>query len=662
MNNLNNAPTYPSRLWLTITFLIITSVVAFVYFWSASRHPPGFYIDESSIAYNAHLIAQTGADEHGEHWPLYFRAFGDYKNPTYIYLLAGLFKLTGPSIAVARNLSAALGFAGGILLGLLAWQITRRISVALGVVLSALLTPWLYESSRLVFEVALYPLLTVLFLLALWRGSRKQAWQISDIVAIAATLALLTYSYSIGRLLAPLFAVGLALFIKRHGWRSVTRVWLAYAITLIPLLLFYRQHPGALSDRFALLTYITPQSSVANVVLDFLRHYFANLNPWRWLVTGENNVRDHLGGFGALLAVTVILAIVGAVLVWRRCRREPWWQFILYGLFVSINAASLTRTEFPQLRLIAFPVFFHVLIIPGLSWFTETNTIAAPVSAANGSTSKAEQRTGFSKRAALLAVVILLVIQGAYFQWQFHKTADDRWYVFDARFSRKILAVALETGQRPVYLFDPPGKSGYIQAYWHAVLQGVDTSQFVHLTGDARPPAGALVISTEEGCENCNLIAKSINYTVYAVSPSQLKAKSEALPESAFRAHLQAENLPAALPAGTTTTISVLMRNVSAATWPAVGEPGTDRYAVMLRNRWLSADGTVVNAQDGRSRLHYDLEPGDTAGLHLKVTTPETPGQYVLELDVVQEQITWFGDKGSVRLAGNVTVGPRGNR
>lgn len=662
MNNLNNAPTYPSRLRLTITFLIISSVGAFVYFASAPGHPPGFYIDESSIAYNAQLIARTGSDEHGEHWPLYFRAFGDYKNPTYIYLLAGLFKLTGPGLAVARNLSAALGFAGGILLGLLAWKMTRRISAGLVVVLSAWLTPWLYEGSRLVFEVALYPLLTVLFLLALWRASRKQAWQINDIGAIAATLALLTYSYSIGRLLAPLFVVGLALFIKRHGWRSVTKVWLAYAGTLIPLLVFQRHHPGALSDRFTLLTYITPQSSVADVVLEFLSHYFANVNPWRWLATGENNIRDHLAGFGSFLAGTVIMAAAGTVLLWRRYRREPWWQFILYGLFVSVIPASLTRTEFPQLRLIAFPVFFHVLIVPGLAWLTETNKMAADVSAPSGSAAKAELQSGFSKRATLLAVVGLIIIQGAYFQWQFHKTADDRWYVFDARFPRKVLAVALETGQRPIYLFDPPGKSGYIQAYWHAVLQGVDTSQFVHLSDGARPPAGALVISTEEKCGNCNLIAKSINYAVYAVSPSPLKAKSEALPENAFRAHLEAENLPATLSAGTTTTISVLVKNVSAATWAAVGEPGTDRYAVMLRNRWLSADGTVVNAQDGRSRLHYDLEPDDTAGVHLKVTAPETPGQYVLELDVVQEQITWFGDRGSKRLTGNVTVGPRGNR
>jgi hypothetical protein len=658
MNNLNNAQRSSSPLVLIITFLVITFVGAFIYFVAVPSDPPGFYIDESSIAYNAHLIAQTGSDEHGEHWPLYFRAFGDYKNSPYIYLLAGLFKLSGPSIAAARNLSAGLGLAGGILLGLLAWDITRRIGVVVVVAISALLTPWLYESSRLVFEVALYPLLTVLFLFALWRASRKHSWQISDVILLAVTLALLTYSYSIGRLLAPLLAVGLALFIKRYGWRSVTRVWLAYVVTLIPLLIFQRQHQGALTDRFTLLTYITPQSSASSIVLEFLRHYFANLNPWRWLVTGENNVRDHLGGFGVLLAVTVILAVVGAVQLWRRYRREPWWQFILYALFVSVIPASLTRTEFPQLRLIAFPVFFHVLIVPGVSWLVETSKSGSGTFTASGT----RGRTSSLRRAAFVAIVGLIVVQGSYFQWQFHKTAKERWYVFDARFPRKVLAVALETGQRPIYLVDPPGNSGYIQAYWYAVLQGLDTSQFVRLPGNVPPPPSALVISTEEECANCNLIAKSINYTVYAVLPSSLTARSEALPDNAFRANIQVENLPATLPAGTTTRISVLVKNVSGATWPAVGERGTDRYAVVLRNRWLRADTAVLNAEDGRSRLPYDLEPGDTAGVHLKVTTPETPGQYVLELDLVQEQIAWFGDKGSQRLKLKVSVGPRGDR
>ena len=96
-----------SNRWIAV-LIVVSIAAATLCFLRITTNPPGFYIDESSIAYNAHTIARTGADENGVRWPLYFRAFGDYKNPVYIYVLAALFRLTGPSILVPRLLSALL--------------------------------------------------------------------------------------------------------------------------------------------------------------------------------------------------------------------------------------------------------------------------------------------------------------------------------------------------------------------------------------------------------------------------------------------------------------------------------------------------------------------------------------------------------------------------
>src|SRR5690348_18438199 len=82
---------------------------ALIQFAALRTNPPGFFLDESSIAYNAHTVSQTGHDEHGEAWPLFFRAFGEFKNPVYIYLRAGVFCVAGPVIVAARALSATLG-------------------------------------------------------------------------------------------------------------------------------------------------------------------------------------------------------------------------------------------------------------------------------------------------------------------------------------------------------------------------------------------------------------------------------------------------------------------------------------------------------------------------------------------------------------------------
>src|SRR5205085_1208721 len=351
---------------------LLLGLAAVLYFVRVPAHPAGFSIDESSICYNAYTISQTGHDEYGQPWPLFFRAFGEYKNPTSIYVLAALFRVTGPSMALARILSAGMGLTAGLLLGVLAWQMTRRWTVTLVVTMSALLTPWLFESSRLVFEVAIYPAIVVLFLITLWRCSRKDRWQARDVFALSLTLALLTYSYSIGRLLGPLLAVGLFFFINRKRGSALITTSIVYALLLVPLLIFHLQHPGALIGRFEALTYLGKDVSPATAAEEFVLHYAANLNPWRWLVTGEYNIRDHVQGTGALLAATVGLALLGLFLVSRERRRDAWWRFILYGIVVSVVPASLTNNSFPQLRLIAFPVFVLVLAIPAVSWLADT--------------------------------------------------------------------------------------------------------------------------------------------------------------------------------------------------------------------------------------------------------------------------------------------------
>ena len=135
--------------------VVVAAVLSFVwYFDSPLEATPGFFIDESSIAYNAWSIAQSGRDEHGARMPLYFAAFGEYKNPVYIYLLAAVYKVGGPSILAARALSIVLGFLAAGVLSLLVRDPAARAFTFL----AAVATPWLFETSRLVFEVAAFPL------------------------------------------------------------------------------------------------------------------------------------------------------------------------------------------------------------------------------------------------------------------------------------------------------------------------------------------------------------------------------------------------------------------------------------------------------------------------------------------------------------------------
>src|SRR3954463_4397608 len=131
-----------------VALVFVVLVAAALCFVRLEKNPPGFYIDESSIGYNAWTIASKGCDENGVAWPLYFEAFGDYKNPVYIYLLAGLFRLTGPGIFAARALSASAVVLAAVVIGFLALRLSRSRVVALLITTTTLLTPWLFELGR----------------------------------------------------------------------------------------------------------------------------------------------------------------------------------------------------------------------------------------------------------------------------------------------------------------------------------------------------------------------------------------------------------------------------------------------------------------------------------------------------------------------------------
>lgn len=626
------------RDFLTVAFLAVIAAGAILYTRALTTNPAGFYIDESSIAYNAHLIAQTGRDEHGEAWPLYFRAFGDYKNPVYVYLLAAIFKVTGPSIKVARFLSATLGFVTVILVGLLAWRITKRRAVVLVLTLTAFLTPWIFELSRVVVEVALYPLLIALLLLAVHSLAKKEKWNWLESLALALVLALLTYTYSIGRLLAPLLALGLLIFLTRARFISILKVWLLYGLSLLPLVVFQQRHPGALSARYQMVTFVSPQTSYAEDLWQFGRHYAANLNPWKMIVSGDPNA-DQIAsvyGTGPVLAAAVLLALASLFLLLRDRKLNSWWLFVIYGLAVSFVPASLTKDYFHTLRLAAVPIFILALTVPAFEWMLQSQSRA--------------------RRAILISSIVLVIAQGIFFQSRYSANADvpRRLHLFDADYATSILPAALNaSGDRPIYLADSPPMPGYIQAFWYATIQNRPKEKFVVLAPDAGAPDGAVVITTEETCPRCSLLFKRWPYTVASLKgPPRSFAP---LPTEAFRAEIQPVDCRARLRPNQPAMIRVAVRNTSPIAW-LTRERAVASFQISVGNHWLDSAGKVVLNDDGRAMLLQDLLPGQQAESSFIINAPKEPGRYYLEIDLLQENVSWFGLKGSPTLRVPVIV------
>jgi len=607
------------------------------FYVKVAQNPPGYYIDEASISYNAHLISQTGRDETGTAWPLYFRAFGDYKNPVYIYLLTGIYYLTGPSVLAARILSATVGILAALALGLLGWRLTRKREVAWLVTLLALVTPWLFEMSRMVLEVALYPLVLALFLLSAHRASTRSRWSPWDVTSLALTLALATYTYSVGRLLGTLLAFALCLLASRARLPGLLATWALYLLSLVPLVAFNQNHPGALSARFHLITYFDQQTPYWKLAWKFVRQFVGNLNPWKLFVTGDPNREQitHLYGTPLLPLAAGLLIVLGLWLIFRRYRQAAWWRFLLFCLAASILPAALTKEAVHMLRLSPFMVFLLVLTIPALDFLL------------------AEGRR--IHRQILGALALLLLLQAVIFQWQFYDRSHSRRRLrqFDNGYPEQIFVRALAQPARPIYLADAPWIPGYIQAYWNATLRQVPISTFVLLPPDEPVPAEGIVIGTEENCLRCLVLATWEYYTLYQARGAP--PPREPLPKEAFRASIQMLSAPNGLQTGQKATYRILVTNRSSVVWRG-RDRGGDRYQVALGNHWVVPDGKVVVNDDGRAALFRDLKPGEQTELKLIVNAPKIPGDYVLELDMLQEGVSWFGLLGSPTLQVPVRV------
>lgn len=620
-----------------LLFAIMLACGAALYTYRVTRNPAGFFVDESSIAYNAYTISQSGRDEFGNPWPLYFRAFGDYKNPVYIYLLAVLFKLTGPSILTSRLLSTGAGILAAALLGCLATRVSQRRDVGLAVTGSAILTPWLFEISRVSMEVALYPLVLTLFLICVHRAGTKPKWNWADVLTLVSTLVLLTYTYSIGRLLTPLLALGLVFFVTRQRLFGLLRIWGLYALSLVPLIVFQRHHDDALTGRFKMISYLKPDSTVTEIVREFLKHYAGNLNPRTLLLTGDPNIYQvaHVANTPALLAATFILVMIGVWLVVRHHLNEAWWRFVLFGLAVSLVPASLTLDYFHMLRLVPVLVFLLVLTVPAFAHFF----------AAGG---------GQWRRGALITLMLLTVAQGAAFQWRYHASAASPWRLslFDAGFPEAIFAPALAQPSRPIYIADP-APTAYIQTYWYGVLNHAPISDFVLLRPDEAPPMGAPVISTEMGCDRRKILAQLKPYTLY-IADREPRSRSR-LPETAMRAEINVPDFPPTLVAGEKLTINVHIINRGDSVWAGC-ERNAGPLQVSLAGHWIDSTGQAISREEGRTVLPSDLAPAQEAVLPWTIDTPSQPGEYVLELDMLQEGVAWFGLKGSKTRRRSVTV------
>jgi len=393
---------------------LIIAIAAIVRFWHLGSNPPALSWDEAAWGYNAFTISRTGADEFGRFLPLdYLESFGDFKPPVYAYLTVLPVAIFGLTEFATRFASAFFGTLTVLFTYLLAkelfspagqkpsFMIHNSLFIPLLSAFLLAISPWHIMLSRAAFEanVATFFLVAgiTFFLIGL---RRKGCWLIS---ALSFALSLMTFNTA--RVVGPLLVLVLAIAFRRQLWQRKAETMLALVLAfalLLPTFKFLstpmsrlRFHEVNIFSDTAVV--LRANQAVANdnnawwstvihnrrwgYALEFIRHYFDNLNPRFLFVSGDGNPKFSTQDVGSFYLWEAPFLVWG-LLVLVRNRRPLWWLVPLW-LVIGILPAATAKETPHALRIETTLPTWQIMTALGLvGFFKKANKMAVYLLAA----------------------------------------------------------------------------------------------------------------------------------------------------------------------------------------------------------------------------------------------------------------------------------------
>lgn len=230
-----------------ILFLTIIILAFFLRFYQIDKIPPGPEWDEASVGYNAFSIARTGQDEWQIKLPTIFKAFGDYKNPLYIYLTAGILKFFPLDITTTRVIAALSGSLSVITLSFIAFLLFKSYPISLLTGLFTAFSPFGVFFSRIAGDGMMLSVLLIevgISMELLFIKNKLPKYFYLSVVFFVLSM----FSYNLARIVSPLLL--LTIFIVNYSLINNKKKYFVIPlfITVIAFVLIYDQSKiGALS-------------------------------------------------------------------------------------------------------------------------------------------------------------------------------------------------------------------------------------------------------------------------------------------------------------------------------------------------------------------------------------------------------------------------------
>lgn len=355
---------------IVTTLIVIFLIGTCLRFIELGRVPGSLNWDEVSWGYNAYSIATTGKDEYGSFMPLSFKAFGDFKQPVYVYLTSLPTLLFGLNAFATRFPSALLGslsvFSVFFFARELFFQSKKRDILALLAGLLFAISPWSIQFSRVAFEANVGLFFTITGIAVVLAGLRK-----SSVLAICTGSAIMTlscYTYHSQKIFTPLL-FGVIIIYSYKYWLKRKVILLGLLIFFVFLnslwlvdgrttmrgrsVLFTANQTEILSDSIKQFDYDSSHHDLLGEALHnrrivyvktYIANYLSHFNPDYLFFTGDNP-RHHPPFMGDLYFVSLPFILLGMIMLWKKERKVA---LLIYSWMLLAPVASSLAVDAPN--------------------------------------------------------------------------------------------------------------------------------------------------------------------------------------------------------------------------------------------------------------------------------------------------------------------------
>lgn len=369
-------------------FLAIIILAIVLRFFELGAVPNGLYQDETAIGYNAYSILKTGKDEHGQSYPIYFKSFGDWKLPVYIYSTVPAVAVFGMTPLAVRLPSAIFGVLSVAAMYFFTRRLTKSNNVSLLSAFILAITPWHLHYSRATFEVSICLFLYLSGGYFLLRSIQERAFRFFVLGTVIFIINL--YTYNLTRLLTPALYM-LFVYYGREYFISTSRtqkysLGLILGLGALPLFAGVFGQGGISSASGTLIhTSATVQARILefrSFLIDlppslvklffnkwlmtfwvYLENIFAYVSAPFFFISGSSHGNHGIGNFGQFYVFMLPLLILG---LWKGISdKKKHVYFLLAFALITILVAALTRETTHATRSFFLLIPFIIFIAEG---------------------------------------------------------------------------------------------------------------------------------------------------------------------------------------------------------------------------------------------------------------------------------------------------------